>query len=376
MKNKPSSTPAEETNWFNRLLNRTFFYLNLATLPPALLVAIAPYIMPDTWWLPALFSLHAPYWLLIPAFWTALWLMFAYKKALLNFLFLVINYPVIVHTFQFHGALESTTRDFKLMSYNIQVFNNRASSSDTCLNLIKAQRPDILCVQEFWNPKLKKANRDSVVKNMKIRFKEELGLPYAVFFPSKVFGAFGLAVFSRFPIIKGKQLVYSEVNTTNGLMFADIHLFGDTIRIYNVHLESYNFQERKMDFWAESSSQSYSFRSIWAVTKVMLATWRKQNEQIAAYLKDRKQCHYSTIVCGDLNVSPYHPHYQAVRNELNDSFEERGAGLGKTYGSNLFNNHRIDYILTSPKITVADHQVLPFQYSDHQPVVSVLRLEK
>ncbi|MCZ2355375.1 MAG: endonuclease/exonuclease/phosphatase family protein [Bacteroidia bacterium] len=385
MKNKPSSTPAEETNWTSRLLNRTFFYLNIVMLPPALLVAIAPYIMPDTWWIPTLFSLHAPYWLLIPAFWTLVWLMFSLKKALFNFAFLIINYPAFTHTIQFNGAMDLTERDFKVMSYNIKVFDNRVSNIDTCIKVIKPQQPDILCVQEFWNPKLKSkatkskedtTNTEISYSDVKSRFKKELNLPYAVFFPSKVFGSFGLAIFSRFPIVKGKQLVYSEINTTNGLIFADIRLFGDTIRVYNAHLESYNFHEQHIDFWSENSNKPYSFRSFWTVVKVMLEAWRKQHSQIEAYEKDRQQCHYPVMVCGDLNATPYHPHYRAVRSDLQDAFEERGFGLGKTYGNSLINKHRIDYILASNKLIIADFKTPSIQYSDHLPAIATVRLKK
>jgi len=47
---------------------------------------------------------------------------------------------------------------------------------------------------------------------------------------------YGQAIFSKFPIVKSGSIEFP--NTANNAIYADIVKGSDTIRIYNVHLQS------------------------------------------------------------------------------------------------------------------------------------------
>jgi endonuclease/exonuclease/phosphatase family metal-dependent hydrolase len=58
---------------------------------------------------------------------------------------------------------------------------------------------------------------------------------------------------------------------------------------------------------------------------------------------------------------------------LNNSFREKGSGLGRTYNGD-FPNYQIDYIMSSKQFSVFNYKVIEKKLSDHYPVRSDLVL--
>jgi endonuclease/exonuclease/phosphatase family metal-dependent hydrolase len=172
-------------------------------------------------------------------------------------------------------------------------------------------------------------------------------------------------------------------------MFADLKLYGQTVRVYNAHLESYRFslgQRRMMELetgFEGGNPQADSARvpdsqSVWKMVKTMIVTWRKQEEQLGQYLEHAGPDAPSSprLLCADLNNGPTSYFYRKLTQHLHDTFRRRGGGTGRTFSKGGWLPMRIDYVLASPHFTVADHQVLhpPTALSDHYPVLAVLRL--
>ena len=79
------------------------------------------------------------------------------------------------------------------------------------------------------------------------------------------------------------------------------------------------------------------------------------------------------IVCGDFNETPQSYVYKTISKDLNDTFREKGSGIGSTYAGKI-PALRIDYILSDKKFRVLSNRILKKAYSDHYPVLSAISI--
>src|SRR5699024_12182527 len=98
----------------------------------------------------------------------------------------------------------------------------------------------------------------------------------------------GQAIYSKYPIINKGSLDFP--NSGNNAIFADIVRGSDTVRIYNIHLQSFH-----IDPQSEELSQENSTR----LASRMGTVFSKQQVQTEIYIKHKNQSPYRTITCGD-----------------------------------------------------------------------------
>ena len=67
--------------------------------------------------------------------------------------------------------------------------------------------------------------------------------------------------------------------------------------------------------------------------------------------------------------------FNVIGNGLKSAFQEKGSGLGTTYGG-AFPNFQIDYILCDPAMDVLNYKIIKKKYSDHYPVVADIQYNK
>ena len=121
--------------------------------------------------------------------------------------------------------LPEEEKDFTVMSYNVRLFNlfdwlPNEHIGDTILSFINEQNPDILCIQEY--------SENAKVDLRVYKYK-------AVFMEGKQIKT-GQAIFSKFPIFN--QGDFKIPDAGNNIIYADIKKGKDTIRVYNIHLQS------------------------------------------------------------------------------------------------------------------------------------------
>jgi endonuclease/exonuclease/phosphatase family metal-dependent hydrolase len=108
----------------------------------------------------------------------------------------------------------------------------------------------------------------------------------------------------------------------------------------------------------------------------MSTSFKSQQNQAEIIKKHKADCLYPTIICGDLNNSPFSFVYRSVKGDLNDAFEEAGSGFGTTYSFKYY-PARIDYIFVDKKFEVKQFNSFPhFKNSDHFPIVTRLDFKK
>jgi len=102
--------------------------------------------------------------------------------------------------------------------------------------------------------------------------------------------------------------------------------------------------------------------------------------QAGTIVRDLSGAPRPLILAGDLNAPEHSPVVQALlRLGLRDAFGAAGAGYGYTHGHSLrpgFSFLRIDHILVSPQIGVADCYAGGSAASEHRPVIADLLLRR
>jgi endonuclease/exonuclease/phosphatase family metal-dependent hydrolase len=333
---------------------------NLLISGLTLVFYLLPFISPFSWWPSAFLCLLIPPLLLLNFSLAVFWIYLRSWRFLISALALLIGLRFLSGLIAINRS-DQEEDDIKVMSYNVRLFNNFQKSKDrtTSRKMIRWSTDidaDIKCIQEFYH------ERSSRVFNTMNRFKKST--PYCYFEPYLIQKRlqYGMAIFSKYPFIKS-GVVHSEKNWNNKIIFADIKMPNDTIRVYNIHLQS-----MAIDISSIFQSQNEGFSKLNlsnALKKYKKGVMRRsyQMEKLIAHISKSP---YRTIVCGDLNDPPISYSYQSLRSVLNNTFEEGGLGFGYTYDSPL--PLRIDNQFCSKNIEVKDFDTVDsIRYSDHFP---------
>lgn len=255
-----------------------------------------------------------------------------------------------------HFRFEKDVMDedqLKIMSYNAAGFHgyrnyNFREVPQKIGNFIMSEDPDIISFQEYdyW---IKRADGlDSYLYQ------------YVDGGSSKFENRVLQAIYSKYPIIKKGQLNFPQ--SANHAIYADIVVKLDTIRVYNLHLESLKIRPGMVK--RERSDRLF---------KRLRNSFAKQYEQALIFRKNADSCPYTKIVSGDFNNTQFSNAYRIIKGDMNDSFEEKGSGYGKTINFWRF-PLRIDFILSDLKLEVLSHKNYKIGLSDHEPVMASFKL--
>lgn len=281
-------------------------------------------------------------------------------------------------TYQPFGEKGTTTKsskeDIRVMTYNVHAFkkygeNNDVSTKDQIVEAIKEQNPDIVCFQEFFTRYRGEFDLIDTIK-------KQLGLRHYYFLPSSQndYEAFGLAIFSRYPI-KNKGEIFFDIHTKgNGSIYIDIEVNNQLLRVYNVHLQSISFRPEDYEYIDMlTKNMNTEYKSSRRIVGMLKTAFVRRGEQVDVMKAQLRQCTTPYILAGDFNDTPASYSVIQLTDGLKRTFIEKGSGLGKTYNG-AFPNFQIDYIAATKDFEVLNHYVPQVSLSDHFPVRSDLRL--
>jgi endonuclease/exonuclease/phosphatase family metal-dependent hydrolase len=334
------------------IVSRLIFAVNVLVAGLLLITCILSFLTIKIAPLLSVLSLFVPVLFIINALFLGYWLLMRKRKLLLSLITLLIGYIVFGPFFGIGNHIEeTTTSDLKIMTYNVWGFNKNEwikepNVGDRIIEFIKKENPDVLCIQE----------------HDRIRYKQLSQYPYRSETPYSVPRTIQ-AIFSKYPIIGNGSL--DLPGTTNNIIFADILYEKDTIRVYNLHLQSYNIVPSSETFSEEESERNY---------KRLVNTFAKQLEQAKIFNEHKKTSPFKNIVCGDMNNTQFSNVYRILSTDLQDTFLEKGSGFGLTYDLLGF-PIRIDFIFSDPAFEVVSHKNYDEKLSDHYPVMAALRLK-
>ncbi|MDR1226524.1 MAG: endonuclease/exonuclease/phosphatase family protein [Prevotellaceae bacterium] len=258
-------------------------------------------------------------------------------------------------------------KKLRLLSYNVNLFGLKYRPSSQIIfnevaDYIAHEELDVACLQEFFVFDEGRYNEAAINKAL-------TNLPNRYIHYNVVKGnqKFGIATYSKHPIVSQGYITFA--NTTNAAIFTDIAQGSDTVRVYNVHLQSVRFGDYEKELLQGAASQNASPKFLRRASFKLKDAFIKRAKQVDAVVEHIKQSRYPVIVCGDFNDTPLSYSYRTMRQiPLNDGFTDAGRGIMSTYISAI-PSFRIDYILYSPKFYATAYYCPNLKYSDHYPLV-------
>ncbi|WP_084548707.1 endonuclease/exonuclease/phosphatase family protein [Hymenobacter psychrotolerans] len=375
-------------------MRRSFAFTCTLLIIGWLLVAIACVQVPAyTFWPAAFGALTLPVALALNLLAVFYWLLRNWRVAALPLLVAVLTWPhfqrgLAVHPLRI-APLPSAAADsiagprVRVLSSNVRIFNvypqlrdKELASSKKMIQWLADSPAEVLCLQEFYNEPRTSTSKEKNVFNSVERIGAQSGRQS---FLSRTFtnGAgseFGMAIFSRYPIVHRGTVNFGKL-TQNHAMWADLRLpTGDTIRVFNFHLQSMSMDER--DIVDSYSSKAGLKRQGMGLMRRFKRGMVVRSWQIDTLVRRFEASPYPLLLCADLNDLPYSYSYDQLADRFQNAWAAVGNGVGATYNGRL-PFVRIDNQFAGPQWQIDDfwvHYEIP--YSDHFPTMATYRLRK
>ena len=239
--------------------------------------------------------------------------------------FALINFADILPAFVGRGgeAVSSSNR-VTILLVNVLTSNKEY---ERVRQLVRSEDPDIVAlleVSETW------MNELSSVKDE---------YPHVVASPRS--DNFGIALFSRIPFVESEIIEIGEAGLPTA--FTRLRLEDVALTIIATH----------------------------PLPPTRRASARYRNRQLKELAHYLHAVGKPVIVMGDLNTTPYSPHFKKLLRESGLRDSRRGRGIQPTWQAQFPWVLRIplDHVLHSPDITVLDRRLGPNIGSDHLPVI-------
>ena len=334
-------------------INKIIYFINVVVAVLLLLSFILPFLPPKTFSLLAVVNLGVSFLIILNVLFFLYWIFQLKRKFMLSFVVLLIGYFSFGSLYKFSASKKiENPQNMKVMNYNVRLFNlyewiPEKGIETKIIDFIKRESPDVLSIQEYHPQK----NID--FSFFKYKFEKLSG--------KKI--KYGQAIFSQFPIINSGSIEFP--NTPNNAIFVDVIKAKDTIRIYNVHLESLRINTKIESLKNENSERLF---------KRVGSTFKMQQFQTELFLMHKKQCDYKMVICGDFNNTAFSYVYRKIKGDLKDTFKEAGNGFGRTYDLKFF-PVRIDFIFAENSFNINGFKAYDEHYSDHFPISTTLSLK-
>lgn len=270
-----------------------------------------------------------------------------------------IPYMLTLYQFGDKGSAEGNTKKLlKVATYNVALFSNETSGflASDILAEMKKQSVDVFCIQEYNAHCGDRSNTDV----------------YKDYFPYVAMGNADMAIFSRYPIIRTKNIPFEESN--NSAMWALVNVNGKRVKVFNVHMETTGFnrtlhsvsKEEQKGNTVESNTILQALFNNYTRGMVVRAG---QADIVANEIEDTRE---QLVLCGDFNDVPYSYVYNKLLGDLVDGFKECGNGWSYTFRGKK--KVRIDYIFHSEQLEGINYYKSGLTYSDHLPVFMTLAI--
>ncbi len=335
--------------------------MNLLVIAGLTASYLSVYVPPDKWWLPSVFGLAYPALLLLNVFFILFWLLIKPRYLFLSLLAVLIGWNFLVRYVQINKK-EVENGDMKVLSFNVMHFNGKGehSQKETAAEItefLSKQDADIICLQEVRLRKNSIFNLGQTVESLKFIHHYQ----YA-----RSSTTFGSVTMTRFPIINMNEIRFE--NSRNISIYTDVLIGVDTVRIFNIHLQSYQIDPDRYSIMELQSqpeeAELEEFREVGIKYRTAVQMRAAQVREIRRYIEDSP---YHVIVCGDFNDPPVSFSYNQLKKGLKDAFVCSGNGVGRTYVGKL-PSFRIDFIFHSAGFQSFNFNTYDFRSSDHLPI--------
>jgi len=379
--------PLTKSENLKRILRRTIGFANLVIAILLVLSSFSPGISPEKFWGPSFLGLAYPYILFLNVIFMLFWTWRKKREFIISFLAILIGWHTLVKYIGMHpGSMfkkayfenlnretRNSERQLKIMSFNVRAFdlykwtNNPAARQDM-IKMFRKEDPDILCLQEFYSTESGKFESGELFEAL-----ERTPFRHIEYTVHNRNNKYGVALFSHYPIVdKGKVELNNSMSFCS---FTDIQVFDDTIRVYNMYLQSIrlNSQHYRLIDSLKFRYDNQQMEDIMDISFRLRNAFVKRAAQADLIAGHIEKCTHPLIVCGDFNDTPVSYSYRRIGGDLRDAFAETGWGIGRTYNGK-FPSFRIDYILAGKELEAVYFMRKKVRLSDHFPITGYLKL--
>lgn len=278
---------------------------------------------------------------------------------------------------------DNLEKTVSIMTFNIAAYDSASfplSKQEELLELIKHEKPDILCFQEmsFETLGMIKPQLDSIYGPCEVlrgddqmwRLMFYSHLPLRNFRRHKCEGEFDTT-----DLTEEENLMIEQSQKQMGVMSTEFEVEpGKWVTVFSGHLRSsaYSTARRSMAgdaSWFEGISL---YKRNYEVGK-RIRDYEAEN--VRRFVNDARKDGMPVIVAGDLNDWCGSDCLNTLMGkDLKDAWQEGGRGLGWTY----FGWHlrlRLDHILYSDELELVDVKVIDSDLSDHKPLVTRFKVK-
>lgn len=349
-----------------------------------LAACLIPYLPAGKYWVIATIGLVFPILFVMLCCFFIGWMMVKSKWSLLSLIALLLGWKQVSvmfgfnlnKTFNFSKSLATV----RILQWNVSSWgvSNRSQLPQTnygalTVELIKKQQADIMCFQEYWD------RRDWYSKDLNIRAFKEMGYTYSFFVKSineNGEARSGVIVLSKYPIVDTAFFSYGENDYAEHLIYADIQLPNQKVRIFTTHLQSVRFTSDEYTTIKEIKNRDKAgVKGSKSIIKKLKIAYHFREAEAELVKQKISESPYPVIICGDFNDVPNSYTYFTIRGNLKDAFLEKGNSTGRTF-QYISPTLRIDYILPDPIFNVIQYNRIKVPYSDHYPIIADIELAR
>lgn len=334
----------------------------------SLILFFSVYVSPEYFPFIGIMALTIPILLVINAFLLVFLILFKRKLFIVPLIALILGWKFVGVTFQVRPN-QQIPEGLSVLSYNVHMFSyhrdreKEQSGPNNILKWIQNHPADIKCFQEFYQDPTTPSRNSIKFLGSETGFHHS----YQIIQGNPRRATYGMAIFSRYPIVN--EGVVLDSRSTNGIIFADIVVEKDTVRIYNAHLESMNIPSDQLNN-LEGIKENY--RQTLGKLKRGQAVRAGQLDILLTHMQNSP---YPNILVGDFNDVPYSYTYFTLRNQMANAFEKAGRGFGFTYNK-VLTFLRIDNIFYDEDLEIKYFKTHnEVDYSDHYPISAVFGRE-
>jgi endonuclease/exonuclease/phosphatase family metal-dependent hydrolase len=367
-----------------KISRNLIFFINLLVAALFVIACHSYAFDPSKYWITGLLCLGAIYLLIGVLGFLAFWCLVKPSYAILSLAVLVYCWNPIQHLIGLRLSsevpIQKDPNTLRVMSWNVEHFEvgrkDRVQERNAMITLINKYNPDVAFFQEMVG-----SDQHPKALNYIPFFRDTLGFKeYHFTYNNKLDfddkHHFGVIIFSKYPLVKKMDISIAPFDYNSTFQYSDIKVGDDTIRAFNIHLQSLKLDKRNKEFLEqpEISGEESKQISINIIQKLKrgFELRAKQSIEIKKFV-DKSE--YPVIVCGDFNDVPNSFAYNTIGKNLQNAFYKKGSGIGRTFSS-ISPTLRIDHIFVSKEFEITNFMRIRKDLSDHYPLLTDLILKK